>query len=434
MAATVSSTTAQHALLRKGISDDVFRIDPRGELPQYINDPLPFVHRPARQSVVEQQSSARYYYADETGNWSLDHLEVRQMNPLNGDVTSLLINEAYPSGYEKSVSAFDSLGRTTSTLSYVLSGSSWVPSRWYQWEYQGYLLKNEKFSVYENGDWIVIHSVDNEIELDNNGNPVSMISIGMENGTPSAVSRYDMEYINGKLHAITVSSVDGQKGTVHPYFRCDDLVATGNDWAFIHYVSKEFVDGEWITIREDELTTNNPVEWVFNGVLLKGGDPSRVIQNKVVFDEKKNMTGFIQCESEFGSTQWDTTGSIHFDVRYDESGQPSEVVSNYWLNGTTRASVKVVFGTAEGSREGSVLGLYPNPVSRHVSIYWSEQLRGKGLAEVVDTNGKTVLTTTIDDLSNGVYSLNIEPLTTGVYTVRLNCDSGDWTNRLVIVN
>ena len=65
---------SQQQLVRRSAQDNILHIDPRGNLPDNINDPLPFIARTPRASVIENEPIAIYFFADKNGEIGRAHV------------------------------------------------------------------------------------------------------------------------------------------------------------------------------------------------------------------------------------------------------------------------------------------------------------------------------------------------------------------------
>jgi hypothetical protein len=430
------AASAQNVFIHHDETQNLLRIDPRGELPQYINDPLPFIKRAARPCVIDDDGPAWYYYADEAGRWIPDHLELRVRDSITNTLTTVLINGTNSSGYEKISCTFDSLGRLTSELTYHLSGSTWVLSEKHVLEYQGWILRSDTEYHYADNVRTTTHSLENEIEQDAKGNPVTIISRSIDQGEAATVNRYDVEYAVGIPVAITFSTYDNQMKLLTPVCRYDTFVWGKKPWDIISYSSHELVRNEWQLMRRDIRSTTNDAKWEYKGILRNTNGTWKNIENRLTFDTQKNLSQFSQLESNEGATTSDTTGTIRLMITYaGTTSLPQEIVTAYFDHGAYRPSVKVVYGNdGERNLPAMTLGVYPNPAARQATLYWPSYLSGSGLVEIFNEGGQRVSSTKIDDLAGGLFSMDIASLRNGSYTILLHNTSGTWSRKLLVVN
>ena len=427
---------SQQQLVRRSASDNILRIDPRGNLPDNINDPLPFIARTPRASVIEKEPVAIYFFADENGDWKQNHIEIKQRNAQSGETTTLLLNDEFPKGYEKTIASSDSIGRPILSTTYTCTSSNWNPAFRREWKYDGMLLQNKSEAVYLNNFWIISDSLSNEIIKDNLGNILRIISRGTTNGATITTTQYDFDYQKNQLTSITFSSLDELSGKRNPFYKYDEFVFGKKPWDLVSYSCSDFSTGKWTKVNSISNSTNGNYSLHFLNSLLKLNNDISDIENIIDFDDKLNLKSFVQRQFIATKQQWDTAGCLRFNINYQHnSNSPKEIVTSYFADGAYHPSMKVVFAKEENETIGiSTIGIYPNPVSDHAVLFWNSKLTGGGMLQLFNAKGELVQNDKISDLSFGMYTIATSGLTSGVYTVKLNHSDVTLSGRMVVVN
>ncbi|MFM7727382.1 MAG: hypothetical protein ACKO7B_11810, partial [Flavobacteriales bacterium] len=109
----VGTTSAQAPLLSR--SSDFLRVDPRGDAPSWINDPLPFISHPARACVNEYQPVADYYRWGDVAGWVLEKTVVREYSEEHQLMREFQRHHDGPIITSETVFSFDRLGRMLSS-------------------------------------------------------------------------------------------------------------------------------------------------------------------------------------------------------------------------------------------------------------------------------------------------------------------------------
>ncbi len=123
---------------------------------------------------------------------------------------------------------------------------------------------------------------------------------------------------------------------------------------------------------------------------------------------------------------WTTLGNnnIYMHVRDNSCDWNSEVSKGIHLNFT-----RTTGGTKPLNKKALAIDVYPNPVDNWVTIS-AQKMLSKCQLVMVDINGKTVLSQTIENLNSTTLSLS--EFDAGCYFLHIKSNEGDYFKKIMV--
>lgn len=428
----VGTTSAQAPLLSR--SSDFLRVDPRGDAPSWINDPLPFISHPARACVNEYQPVADYYRWGDVAGWVLEKTVVREYSEEHQLMREFQRHHDGPIITSETVFSFDRLGRmlSSSKIDKDASGVATITTK--ERSYSNGLCVKEIVQENSGEGNNVISRMDNILSFDSKGSVTNIVSKNSLGEDTYNTVVYDLSYTDNRLSHILQSSLDAQTGRTEPICRYYVFKKGIGEWEFAGLSTELYGAEGWTTYRKDSLIRDDRQEKVWKGFIMNHSSDVSGQVTKVSYDRNGNLTDFQQFDISDEKGQQDLIGHLHFEITYaHDQKTPLSIMSSYLRPDKSYAnSLKVVFSSGKSIGSESI-AVFPNPATDHCTVMLQEEMEKGQSIDILDARGATVRSVSLEASQGRFHTFDTSMLTPGTYYVQTKGMKSQSCGKLVVV-
>lgn len=437
---SISSVDGQEMVRHRSDGSGLLLMDPRGNKPANINDPIPYTlyHRPDP-CVNDQAEEADYYYFNENEGWEYQYTVQREMSPWNTVVRELTYDRDEHKVIALKTFRYDDHQRLTyiATSAPDSDGILRESARHFlDYEQVSGILLNDSLLVLRNGQWEKEKVIHTSLSMDQDLHVSSCVREFFASPYQYDPVIYRFHYENGKLSSIEQSKLEPNTGMESPSYRYDGFDYKDASLNRLSYYRSAFSDGwTWTAYRTDRFEQIHPKEEVFTGTILLANEQYSAHKNRMIKDDNGNVTRLIQTAFDSKRNEWDTLSDVRFLIEYMEDGKTPLVVSSIYrtIDGQQTPSMKVTYRSkSTGDVSVNQFVVYPNPASGRVLVHWDEPVNTASAIEVFDGAGKIVLESKINSDNLHRSEFDVSSLKPGNYTVKLSSSSR--TAPLIVVH
>lgn len=392
-------------------------IDPRGDRPAGINNPLPYYCPPSVPAVHDQAREADYYYWEENSGWVFHHRVIRERDSEGSVQYESILGSDVQSPTRQRTFLYSPQNKLTGMATY-LNGESQRSSALEEYVREvdpanGLVINERRKTTSHGSEHEFIRHV--EPAFDREGQLVQLNSYSRFDTVSYEPVQYSFEYDGSILKSMIQYSFEKETGRFNPAFRYDQFGFV--EQYPISYRTSAFDTGGWRVLQKDTAYATGVYERYFRTVWLDEGN--KQVTCRLTYDEKGNLIRMEQT-----GLNDETISDIQLNITYAPGGQePLEVISSYLdSSGIEQPSIKVIYRNLS-SEETTGTVLYPNPARSFVQWRSGKTSSDACNYQITDPMGKSIRKGTAQKQPSGNFLLNIEDLPVGNYLLQLNDSS-----------
>lgn len=392
-------------------------IDPRGDRPAGINNPLPYYCPPSVPAVHDQAREADYYYWEENSGWVFHHRVIRERDSEGSVQYESILGSDVQSPTRQRTFLYAPQNKIIGMATY-LTGESQRTSALEEYTREvdpanGLVINERRKTTSQGSQHEFIRHV--EPAFNREGQLVQLNSYSRFDTVSYEPVQYSFEYDGSILKSMIQYSFEKETGRFAPAFRYDQFDFV--EQYPIGYQTSVFDTGGWRVLQKDTTFAIGVFERIFQTVWLDEGN--KQVTCRLTFDENGNLIRMGQT-----GLNDESISDIQLKITYAPGSQePLEVISSYLDSaGIEQPSIKVIYRN-RASEEISGTVLYPNPARSFIQWQSEKTTVEECTYEITDPLGKSVRKGTVRIQSSGNFLLNIEDLSAGNYLLQLNDSS-----------